>query len=120
MKLKSIIILLTLATSVAFGSPSPTAKKNSDRLLKSIETADFQLFLEDAEPEFKEIEKKSFDSVANQLRPRMKKGYEVFFLGTLSQRGYSVSLWKLKFSKGDDALATLCVKGDKVGGYWIK
>jgi hypothetical protein len=79
--------------------------------LKSIETGDFELFVEDGEPAFQKIKKKNFDSVVTQLATRMKKGYEATYLGTLDQQGYSVTLWKLDFSEGDDALATLSIKG---------
>ena len=46
---------------------------------------------------------------------------DVKYLGDMRQQGYHVTLWRLRFKDGsDDALATLSMKGDKVGGYWIK
>ena len=50
----------------------------------------------------------------------MKKGYKASYLGTLQQQGYTVTLWKLDFSDGDDALATLSMKNGLVGGYFIQ
>lgn len=120
MKIRTIIIALFAMASVATADPASEAKTHSERLLKSIETSDYNLFIQDGAPAFQKIEKKNFDSVTEQLAPRMKKGYEVLFLGTLEQKGYSVTLWKLDFSEGDDALATLSIKDGKVGGYWIK
>ena len=120
MKIKPIILILIATASAALADPTPEAEKHSQRLLKSIETADYDLFVQDGEPAFQKIEKTSFDSVVKQLAPRMKKGYEATYLGTLDRLGYSVTLWKLDFSEGDDALATLSIKDEKVGGYWIK
>jgi len=111
---------LVATASFALANPTSEAEKHSERLLKSIETSDYELFVQTGEPAFQKIKKKSFDSVVTQLAPRMKKGYEATFLGTLEQQGYSVTLWKLDFSEGDDALATLSIKDGKVGGYWIK
>jgi hypothetical protein len=119
MKIKIILLTLIVAASTAVGAPSPTAEENSNRLLESIETGDFELFTQNSEPAFKKIEEKAFAAVVKQMRPRMEKGYQVTFLGTLKQKGYSVTLWKIEFSKGDDALATLSIRGDKVGGYFI-
>jgi len=120
MKISTFIITLLATTSIALANPSADAEKHSERLLKSIETSDYELFIQESEPAFQKIEKKAFDSVVAQLAPRMKKGYEATYLGTLNQQGYSVTLWKLDFSEGDDALATLSIKDGKVGGYWIK
>ena len=120
MKIHTVIIALLATASVVLANSTPEAEKHSERLLKSIETGDFVLFVQDGEPAFQKIEKKSFDSVVSQLATRMKEGYETTYLGTLDQQGYSVTLWKLDFSEGDDALATLSIKDGKVGGYWIK
>ncbi|MEM0965385.1 MAG: hypothetical protein AAGJ81_04425 [Verrucomicrobiota bacterium] len=120
--MKRIAVLLTLLASatVALAAAPPGAEEESARLLRSIETGDYKLFLEISQPAFQTITKKDFDSVVAQLEPRMKDGFEVTYLGTLDQQGFAVTLWKLKFSKGDDALATLSMKDGKVGGYWIR
>lgn len=96
------------------------AKEHSERLLKSIKTDDFALFIQNAEKAFKKIDESTFNSVVTQLQPRLQEGYSVTYLGVLEQRGYDVTLWKIDFSEGDDALATLSIKDGKVGGYWIR
>ena len=93
----------------------------SKRLIKAVEENDFNEFIKNGEPAFQQLDKKLFEAVSKQLDERMKGGYEVEYLGDLKQQGYRVTLWRLRFKDGsDDALATLSMKGEKVGGYWIK
>jgi hypothetical protein len=59
--------------------------------------------------------------VAAQLGPRFKAGYTATYLGDLNQKGFKITLWRLRFTDGgDDALATLSLKDGKIGGFWIK
>jgi hypothetical protein len=93
----------------------------SKRLIKAVEKNDFNEFIKNGEPAFQQLDKKLFEAVSKQLDERMKGGYDVEYLGDLKQQGYHVTLWRLRFKDGsDDALATLSMKSDKVGGYWIK
>ena len=66
------------------------------------------------------ITKTQLASVSKQIEPRAKGGYEAEFLGDLKQKGYAVSLWRLRFKAGgDDVLATLSMKDGKVGGFYL-
>ena len=89
--------------------------------LAAISSGDYAAFVADGDMAFKGIKKEQFDKVADQIGPRLKAGYEATYLGELNQGGYKVTLWRLRFSTGDDdSLATLSLKDGKVGGYWIK
>jgi hypothetical protein len=93
----------------------------SEKIIAAIQKADYNSFIADGDAAFKKLKKERFDSVATQLAPRFKAGYEITYLGDLQQHGFHVTLWKLSFKDGkDDALATLSVKEGKVGGFWIK
>jgi hypothetical protein len=60
-------------------------------------------------------------SLSRQLGPRLRQGHTASFLAMLNQQGYTVYLWKLEFNDGkDDVLVTIAVRGDKVGGFWLR
>ena len=123
MKLTSFLaaILLGALASVGAAEPPPGAQAASDKLLAAIAAGDYASFVADGDAAFKGLRKEQFDAVAAQLGPRFKSGYEAAYLGDLNQKGYQVTLWRLRFKAGgDDALATLSLKDGKVGGYWIK
>jgi hypothetical protein len=123
MKITSLVtalILSALAITHA-DEPSPEALAASNKLLAAISSGDYASFIADGDAAFKGLKKEQFDSVAAQLGPRFKAGYTASYLGDLNQRGFQVTLWRLRFTAGgDDALATLSLKGGKIGGYWIK
>ena len=101
--------------------PTPDSLNASNKLLAAISSGDFAAFVADGNDAFKGLKKEQFDSVCSQLGPRFKAGYQVTYLGDLNQKGYQVTLWRLRFSDGgDDFLASLSLKDGKVGGYWIK
>ena len=123
MKLTSFLaaILLGALASVGAAEPPPGAQAASDKLLAAIAAGDYASFVADGDAAFKGLRKEQFDAVAAQLGPRFKSGYEAAYLGDLNQKGYQVTLWRLRFKAGgDDALATLSLKDGKIGGYWIK
>ncbi len=98
---------------------SAEAKATFSRMIKAVETGDYEAFVQTAEPTFKaELPKTSFDSRTVTLYVRMKGGYATSYLGTLSKGGYSVSYWKVAFKDGkDDVLVTLALKDGKVGAF---
>ena len=115
-----MIFMGTLGSLNAAQAPEAAAAA-SKRLIKAVEENDFTEFIKDGEPAFQNLDKKLFEAVSKQLDERMKGGYDVEYLGEMKQQGFLVTLWRLRFKDGtDDALATLSMKGDKVGGYWIK
>ena len=102
-------------------SPRPAAAAMCSKLIKAIEISDYEVFLTDAEPAFKQLKKEQFEAVAAQLAPRLQAGYEVAILGELRQRGYEVTLWRIRFKNGgDDALVSLSMKDGKVGGFFVQ
>ena len=123
MKLKSLI-LISIFTGYPFANAveAPAeAQAESSKLLAAISSGDYAAFVADGDTAFKGINKDRFDKGASQIGPRLKAGYEASYLGELNQRGYKVTLWRLRFpTGGDDSLATLSLKDGKIGGYWIK
>ena len=123
MKILSLItamILAALTITNAAEAPSD-ALAASNKLLAAISSGDYAGFVADGDAAFKGLKKEQFDAVSAQLAPRFKAGYTATYLGDLNQKGYQVTLWRLRFTAGgDDSLATLSLKDGKIGGYWIK
>ena len=114
-------MILGSLTITRAAEPPSDALAASSKLLAAISSGDYAAFIADGDTAFKGLKKEQFDAVSAQLAPRFKAGYTATYLGDLNQRGYQVTLWKLRFNAGgDDALATLSLKDGKVGGYWIK
>lgn len=93
-----------------------------NNLLTAVEANDYEAFLKDATPEVKAaLTKQMLEGVSAQVAPHMKKGYEVLYLGNLTQQGCEVHLWKLTYRDGhDDTLAKLVLKNGKVAGFWLQ
>ncbi len=123
MKVVSLICAIVLAAlTVSHAAEAPAdAQAASNKLLAAILSGNYAAFVADGEAAFKGLKKEQFDVVVTQLGPYLKSGYEATYLGELHQKGYQVTLWRLRFTAGgDDALATLSLKDGKIGGYWIK
>ena len=93
-----------------------------NNLLSATEQNDYEAFLKDASTQVKAgLTKQMLEGVSAQVAPHMKKGYEVAYLGSLSQQGCEVHLWKLTYRDGhDDTLAKLVIKDEKVAGFWLQ
>jgi hypothetical protein len=117
-----ITALLLGALTLTHAAEAPSdAQAASNKLLAAISSGDYAAFIADGDAAFKGLKKEQFDAVAAQLGPQFKAGYTATYLGDLNQKGYHVTLWRLRFTTGgDDALATLSLKDGKIGGYWIK
>jgi hypothetical protein len=93
-----------------------------NNLLIATEQNDYEAFLKDATAQVKAgLTKQMLAGASAEVAPHMKKGYEVAYLGSLSQQGSEVHLWKLTFRDGhDDTLAKLVLKDGKVAGFWLQ
>lgn len=123
MKIKCLItaIVLGIVSITHAAEPPSDALAASDKLLAAIHAEDYAAFVAGGDAAFKGLKKEQFDSVSAQLKPRFKSGYTATYLGELNQKGFKVTLWRLRFSDGgDDLLATLSMKNGKIGGYFIK
>jgi hypothetical protein len=125
-----IMILISVAISLAIFTGLATAGAKADgplnqllqKLLQSIEDNHYASFIDDGTDEFKAgITKTMHEGLSSQLSPRMKRGYDLTYLGDLQQQGCRVHLWRLSFQDGgDDTLAKLVIKEGKVAGFWLQ
>ena len=119
--------ILSLATALlfavsAFTTEAPSAPQaEATKLVSAIASDDYEAFVVDGNAAFQRLKKDQFESVVSQLGSKLKSGYDLTYLGDLNQKGYQVTLWRIRFQNGgDDFLATLSMKDGKVGGFWIK
>jgi len=109
------------AAILSAAEPSKAEAALASKLINAIEKSDHDAFVADGEPAFKGLGKEPFAGVAAQLAPKLQNAHELVYLGDLRQKGYHVTLWKISFKDGsDDLLATLSVRGGKVGGFYIR
>lgn len=91
------------------------------KLVSALVDADYNAFVADGNDQFRGMPKGQFDAVAKRTAAVLKPGYELAYLGSLNQRGFLVTLWRISpKSSGDDLLATLSTRNGKVGGFFIR
>lgn len=117
----SISAALVLASSVCATNAPIASQAEATKLVSAIISDDFTSFVADGSTAFQGLKKEQFEAVVSRLSAKLKNGYDLTYLGDLNQRGYEVTLWRIRFkSGGDDLLATLSMKDGKIGGFWIK
>jgi hypothetical protein len=114
-----ILLAWTLPLSAATGGPSTQGTVNT--LLTAIATNNYDIFVANATPSFKTIiTKEAFRQASTGLSPRLKKGYELQYLGSFKHDGIETFLWKIVYKDGgDDMLAELELQSDKVAFFWF-
>lgn len=81
-----ILLAWTLPPSAATGGPSTQGTVNT--LLTAIATNNYDIFVANATPSFKTIiTKEAFRQASTGLSPRLKKGYELQYLGSFKHDG---------------------------------
>ena len=117
----SILVILVFSCSVLASDKPVGAQAEVTKLLLAIASDDHATFVADGNIAFRGLSKDQFQAAVSQLTTKLKDGYDMTYLGDLNQRGYQVTLWRIRIkSSRDDLLATLSMKDGKVGGFWIK
>lgn len=117
-----VLAALTLTGGVLFAAEPPKEDAAlAEKLIGAVVKSDHAAFIADGAAPFRQLKKEQFEAISAQLAPRFAGGYQVSYLGELTQKSYHVTLWKISFTDGgDDVLATLSVKDGKVGGFFIR
>ena len=104
------------------GDAAESTRPILEKLLDAVEEKEYADFVAGGSDDFKAgLSPQTFEGVSEQLRPRMKMGYETSYLGNLQQQGLKVYLWKLSYKDGgDDTLAKLVLENGKVAGFWLQ
>jgi len=118
--LSALIVLAWVPVlNAATGGPSTQGTVNT--LLTAIATNNYDAFIANGTPSLKSIiTKVTFSRASAGLSPRLKKGYELQYLGSFKHQGVETFLWKIIYKDGgDDMLAELELQGDKVAFFWF-
>jgi len=125
--LKMVGIVITLVVLgwrpiVNAATDGSSTEEIVNTLLTAIAEKNYNALIVNAAPALKSrITRETFTRVSNQLSPRLKKGYNLQYLGSLKQQGVEVHLWKIIYQDGgDDVLARLVIQENKVAGFWFQ
>lgn len=92
-----------------------------DKMLTAVEKNDYDRFVADTSASYKAtLTKETVAKISEAFALRIKKGYDVVFLGHWKRRGHMSYLWKVTFNDGGDDLAiTLYLKDGEIhGSLW--
>jgi hypothetical protein len=115
-------VIFSLCSLAVYAADDAQAEKMFKRLVAAQTAKEYTAFLADADDTVKAaLTKTQFDASSNLMIKRTSGGYGLTFLGELNQHGYQVFLYRLRFKDGgDDMLATMSLKDDKVAGIYFK
>ncbi len=97
------------------------ASETFEAMMGAIEDNNRAAFIAFADDDFKTaLTPPVFQQVTKQVAPRLKGEHTFNYLGEINRSGYVVYLWRVRFEDGgDDFLAQMSVKDDKVGGFLL-
>jgi len=115
------LILLVWVPTLNAATSGPSTQETVNTLLTAIASNNYDNFVANATPSFRTIiTKEVFRQASTGLSPRLKKGYEVQYLGSFKHDGIETFLWKIGYKDGgDDMLAELELQSDKVAFFWF-
>lgn len=121
----ALLLLASLvfsASAVVAAATEEQATANLQKLLAAQAAKNYDEFVANATPAFKTaLSKQQFEGAADFLSKRFKDGYDTKYLGELNQQGCQIFLFKIQCKDGgDDLLASLAMKDDKVAGIFFK
>ncbi len=98
------------------------AKETFGAMMGAIEDNNRAAFIAFADARFKAaLTPPQFKSLVDQIAPRLQTGHAFKYLGEMNQAGFVVYLWRVRFEDGgDDFLAQMSVKDEKVGGFFLR
>ena len=127
--------LLSLSSAPIWSQNAPTVTENApqipiaepavrdafDLLTVSIRDDDYAGFTRAVDDNFKTaLTKEAFAKVVAQIAPLLKKGFKTTYFGQFKKNGFAVHLWKVEFDAGDDFLAEMSLKDQKIGGFFLR
>jgi hypothetical protein len=106
----------------AESSQQSSTQGTVNMLREAIAANNYAAFIANAAPALKtKITKEAFTQVSTQLSPRLKKGYELQYNGSLKQQGVEVFVWKISYKDaGNEMLVRLVLQDNKVAGFWLQ
>ena len=117
----AILVVLAWMPALNAATDGSSTQGTVDALLTAVATNNYDAFVANATPSLKTIiTQETFRQASARLSPRLKKGYELQYLGSFKNHGVETFLWKIIYKDGgDDMLAELELQNDKVAFFWF-
>ena len=117
----SILVLLAWMSVLNAATDGPSTQGTVNTLLTAIAANNYDGFIANGTPSLKTIiTKETFRHASAGLSARLKKGYELQYLGSFKHQGVETFLWKIIYKdSSDDMLAELELQNDKVAFFWF-
>jgi len=121
MGILSILVALAWMPILSAATDGSSTQGIVDALLGAIAANNYDAFLLNATSTLKTIiTQETFRQGSTGLSPRLKKGYELQYLGSFKNHGAETFLWKIIYKdSGDDMLAELELQNDRVAFFWF-
>lgn len=123
----SFALTLALATCGLLGAPAWAEGKAAPpeavcrRMLEATKSKSYEDFVAEGDDNLRAaLTRQMFDGVSGMVGPKLRKGYQISYLGQLRQDGADVFLWRLDFTgEKDQALVKMAMKDGKVAGIFL-
>ncbi len=114
--------LLLLSSAAILAEEPPDERALFESLLKALEERSREDFVREADANFASaINRQAFNQMADFFAPRLEKGFELEYLGSLDKPGAKVHLWKIVYEDGgDDTLAKLVKRNGEIAGFGLE
>ncbi len=117
----AVAALLVMTPCLHAAEADAAVQKQAKKLLTALMDNDAKSFAADGTEQFKTAPPEVVASASHMYGTRLKTGYELTYLTELKQKGCEVYLWKIVCKDGgDDLVARLVLKGDKVAGFFFQ
>ena len=115
------LIVLAWMPALNATTDGPSTQGIVNTLLTAIATNNYDAFIYNGTPSLRSIiTKETFKEASASLSPRLKKGYELQYLGSFKHDGIETFLWKIIYKDGgEDMLGELELQNDKVAFFWF-
>jgi len=117
----AMVVILAWIPVLNAATDGSSTEGTVNTLLTAIATNNYEAFVANGTPSLKSIiTQETFRQASAGLSPRLKKGYELQYLGSFKNHGVETFLWKIVYKDGgDDMLAELELLNDKVAFFWF-
>jgi len=122
MKILMTMLLAAFSlTTMAHAGPADTGEQQVRAILEALKVADAEALRVLLTTEFRaDLNDRAFRELVQSLQPRLQRGYDAHYLGTLTQDDFSVLFWKVSFAdEGEDSLLRLVIFDGEVAGFLI-
>lgn len=118
--MKKLLLIASVFLSISLWAKEFNVENRVNELLKATAQKNYVEFIKSGSTEFKNLDKKEFEKVANQLAPKINEGMKLLFLTDLKKGEHVVHLYKVSF-KNEDALVRIVLNEKyETLGFWIQ